>query len=164
MPYFASYHIDVRVTATAERVFDVLDDPARLGAHMSRRSAMTLGGRFEYRVEGDGRRVGSTIRLSGRVLGVVLDVVQQVTVYVRPHRKYWETVGEPRLGVIGAYRMGFEIHPVGQASHLRVSIQYALPQGPLPAPLRRFAAHRYARWCVRRIVAEAVLASDPTPP
>lgn len=161
MQYPLFQQLEVNVAAVPAQVFDVLDDPARVGAHMKRRSVMTLGGRFQYEIDDDGRRVGSTIRLTGRVLGVRLAVVERVTEHERPHRKSWETVGEPRLGIIGRYCMGFEIEPVGDASRLRVFVRYALPAHPIWALLRRLAARRYARWCVERVADDAIRGAAP---
>ena len=84
--------------------------------------------------------MGSHIRLSGRILGMQLYVDEVVTQRNPPFEKTWETVAEPRLLVIGAYRMGFTVAEDGGASRLRVFIDYALPSrgGALARPsLRR---------------------------
>jgi hypothetical protein len=54
-------------------------------------------------------------------------------------RKVWQTVGTPRLLVIGPYRMGFSLVPIedsdpnsNRSTHLTVSIDYALPVRGLP--------------------------------
>ncbi|WP_246299851.1 hypothetical protein [Sinorhizobium psoraleae] len=55
-----------------------------------------------------------------------------------PCRKVLETRGQPKLLVIGAYRMGFEIRPSGEASRLRVFIDFDYPAtfaGKLLGPL-----------------------------
>src|SRR5438093_7922103 len=87
------------------------------------------GGRMPIALDaGRGQRVGSRIRLIGRVLGMELAAEERVTEHTPPHRKVWETTGSPKLLVIGHYRMGFEVTPEGQASRLRVFINYALPE------------------------------------
>jgi hypothetical protein len=106
--------------------------------------------------EQQGHAVGSVIRLSGRAIGITLAVEETVIERVRPRRKVWQTVAEPRLLVIGAYRMGFDIEPQQSGSGLTVFIDYALP----PAGTSRWLGHLfggiYARWCVKRIAADAV--------
>ena len=100
---------------------------------MEKPSLMMAGATM--RVETDalkGRAVGSVIRITGRVLGVNLTVDEVVTERVPPLHKTWETRGEPRLLVIGSYRMGFTISPQGDRSRLVVFIDYQLPP-------RRFA-------------------------
>jgi hypothetical protein len=103
-----------------------------------------------------GRNVGSHIRLSGRVLGLQLHVDEVVTQRNPPFEKTWETVAEPRLLVIGGYRMGFTVTPANNESQLRVFIDYALPPSGLPRWLGRMFGGWYARWCTRRMVDDAV--------
>ena len=72
-----------------------------------------------------------------------------------PHRKVWRTTGEPRLLVIGGYEMGFAITEEGAGSRLSVWIDYALPSRGWARWLPALAG-LYARWCVRRMVIDAV--------
>ena len=77
--------------------------------------------------EGRGQKVGSRIRIAGSVLGINLAVDETVIERDPPRRKVWETIGVPRLLVIGHYRMGFEVTPTDDAARLRVFIDYSLP-------------------------------------
>lgn len=80
-----------------------------------------------------------------------------------PFRKVWETVGTPRLVVIGPYRMGFSLVPSGggagaahsEAVGLTVFIDYALPQHGFARLLGRVFGDWYARWCTAGMVADA---------
>lgn len=47
--------------------------------------------------EGHGQRVGSHIRVSGRVLGIDLSLDELVTEREPPTLKIWETVGSPNF-------------------------------------------------------------------
>lgn len=70
------------------------------------------GGRMETMVdEGRGQKIGSHIRLSGKAFGISVALDEVVTRYEPPRFKTWETVGTPKLLVIGHYRMGIEITP-----------------------------------------------------
>ena len=90
--------VGVVVAARPDALFDYLDDPARLGAHMSRRSWRTAGARMAYEYDGgQGRHVGAKIRLTGDLLGLTIAVDETVTERVPPHVKVWETNGAPRL-------------------------------------------------------------------
>ena len=145
------------VEAEPARLFDRLDDQARLSAHMSKRSWRMGWGRMETILdEQGGRAVGSHIILRGRVLGIRLALDEVVTLREPPMRKEWETVGEPRLLVIGPYRMGFKITPREDGlSTLRVVIDYDLPSRGVARLLGKLFGVAYARWCVTRMVTDA---------
>ncbi len=145
------------IRAAAERVFEFADDHATMSAHMGKPSWRMGWGRMEISLdENRGKAAGSHIRLNGRILGIRLAVEEVVTERNPPHRKLWETVNSPHLLVIGHYRMGFEITPQGNASLLRVFIDYALPDA---APIRWLGyllGRYYAKWCIRQMVGDAV--------
>ena len=150
--HFESY---AKLNSPAETVFAHLDDHKRLSAHMSQSSWMMAGSSMSIELDAlQGHAAGSHIRLSGRVLGIPLAVDEVVTVYNPPLRKLWETVGTPRLLVIGHYRMGFEITPQGNCSELRIFIDYALPESAPACWLGKMFGSLYARWCTRRMVSD----------
>ena len=137
-------------------LFAQLDDHAVLSSHMGRSSWMMGGGRMDAELDDGGfRRRGSVLRMHGRVFGLALEVEEVVTEYEPPSRKAWDTVGEPRLLVIGAYRMAFGIEAWKGGSMLTVSIDYALPTRGLSRWLGKLLGAWYARWCTRRMVADA---------
>lgn len=141
------------IVAPPQDVFDFLDDPERIGAHMSGGSPMMLGGAMRYRLDaGRGREVGSVIRIDGRMLGLALHVEEVITERVPPVRKIWQTAGYQKMIVIQDYRMGFETHPAPGGTELRGFIDYTLPQGVVGGLLGLLAGPLYARWCVTRIV------------
>jgi hypothetical protein len=75
------------ISASPTRVFDYVDDHARLAGHMSKSSWMMGSGHMNVEVD------------------------EVVSHRVPPRAKVWSTVGTPRLLVIGHYRMGTEIDP-----------------------------------------------------
>lgn len=157
MTYSNSAQTVVNVAASAEALFDYLDDQARLGSHMQTPSMMMLGGRMSYGFdEAQGRAVGSVIRMEGRILGGSLSVEEVVVERQPPHRKVWETRGRPNLLVIGAYRMGFEITPSGVSSRLRVFIDYDYPSSVTGKIVGAMFGPIYARWCVERMAKDAI--------
>jgi hypothetical protein len=144
------------INASPERLFDYLDDYARLGAHMEKPSMMMMGGRMTYEFdETKGRAVGAAIKMGGRFLGVGLSVEEVVVERAPPRRKVWETRGRPRLIVIGAYRMGFDVTPAGEGSSLRVFIDYDRTPSLTGRILSRAFGPIYARWCVKRMAEDA---------
>lgn len=104
---------------------------------MNKRSWRMGWGRMQLHLDaGAGRKVGSHMRLDGRVFGVRISLDEVVTEHTPPTRKVWATVGTPRLLVIGSYQLGFGIEPTPIAPNavpsgnvtLTVSINYALPE------------------------------------
>lgn len=145
----------VEINTPAEAIFAHLDDHRHLSAHMSQSSWMMAGSRMEFEFDASrGTAVGSKIGLRGRILGVPLSVDEVVTERTPAVRKVWETIGTPKLLVIGPYRMGFEITPKGEAARLRVFIDYALPERPLRW-LGQMFGDAYARWCTTTMVGDA---------
>ena len=157
--YPLHYRSEVDVDIDAHTLFAHLDDHKRLASHMEKPSLM-MGG-ATMRVETDalrGQAVGSLIRVTGRVLGMKLAVKEVVTEHVPPWRKIWETCGEPRLLVIGSYRMGFTISPRGRFSRLVVFIDYRLPSRGIAHGLGLVFGRAYASWCTRRMATDAMAA------
>jgi len=154
MAHAHHYEEAIAIPAKIESVFAYVDDHDNLAGHMDRPSMMMAGSRLETRLdEGRGQTIGSHIRMRGRVLGIPIDLDEVVTERVEPTHKAWETVGVPRLIVIGPYEMGFDVNPNANGSMLRVSIDYDLP--PKNAWLGRLFGKLYARWCVRQMTGEA---------
>lgn len=151
------YESHAIVCAPADRVFAHIDDHSQLSSHMSESSWMMGGGRMQIDLDdGRGQKVGSRIRLAGKVFGIELSVEEVVTERHPPFRKTWETIAPPKLLVVGRYRMGFELFPRGEHSTLRVFIEYELPPGPGTRWLGRLFGAFYAKWCTRRMVNDAV--------
>lgn len=168
LPYHAESH--EKLHGPIDRIYAHLDDHARLAAHMNKRSWRMGWSRMKLHVDdAAGRAAGSQIRLDGRVLGVALSLVEEITERTPPTRKVWATVGTPRLLVIGPYRMGFTLTPAGndvldgRPDDVTVSvfIDYALPDRGIPWLLGRIFGHKYARWCTGRMVTDAYAAFAP---
>jgi hypothetical protein len=152
------YEASAAIAADPAALFDRLDDQTRLGAHMAEPTLMMGGGKMTYAFdEGRGRTVGSHIKMEGAAFGLKLSADEVVTERKVPRRKVWKTVGSPKLLIIDAYEMGFEISPAGAGATLRVWIDYATPGGLVGAIAGRPLAEMYARWCVDRMVTDAQL-------
>ena len=105
----------------------------------------------------EGKAVGSRVGLSGRVLGVGLELEEMVVERDPPRRKTWETVRPPKLLVIGPYRMGFRVEPASATSAvLSVFIDYELPARGAGRILGHLLGSWYATWCTKRMTKEAV--------
>ncbi|MEK7217357.1 MAG: SRPBCC family protein, partial [Chloroflexota bacterium] len=159
-PLGRHYEESITLNAAPEDVFALVDDHSRLSSHMSQSSWLMGGGRMEITLDqGQGREVGSHIRLSGEVLGMRLFLDEVVTRREPPGVKVWQTVGDVRLLVIGHYRMAIEVKPQPAGSLLRVAIDYDLPS--TGAWLGRLCGGFYARWCVQQMIKGAREAFRP---
>jgi len=141
------------IPAPPRDVFAFVDDHSRFSSHMSESSWMMGGGHMTVETDdANGQAVGSHIRLGGRVFGLRLFLDEVVIRREPPVLKIWETVGTPRLLVIGRYAMGVHITPGGAGSDLTVFIDYELPnRWPLSWVGRLFGG-MYARWCVEQML------------
>lgn len=158
MSYQCSAESTVSVRASAEAVFDYLDDHRRIAGHMSRPSMMMLGSRMSYEFDQtEGREIGGRIRITGAILGIRLSVEETIVERQPPTRKVWETSAAPRLLVIGSYRMGFDIEAMQEASNLRVFIDYNTPPSSTGRLIGALLGPIYARWCVGRIASDAAI-------
>jgi len=142
--------VSVAVDAHPEAVFALADDHAWLAGHMSASSWMMAGSAMTTSMDDKhGRAIGAHITMTGTVLGITLELDEVVTERVPPWAKTWETVGQPRLLVIGGYRMGFRIRRDDPRSHVTMWIDYDLPQRQ--RWLGVLFGQVYARWCVRQM-------------
>jgi hypothetical protein len=147
------------IATSPQDLFAFLDDHRRLAAHMETPSLMMAGASMKITTDSQqGQALGSWIRLEGRVLGIALSVEEVVSEYTPPFLKTWETRGEPRLLVIGKYRMGFELAPREGKTQLSVWIDYDLPSGLPGRWLGRLLGAVYADWCVTRMIKDSALA------
>ena len=153
-------HMEASAHLAAEphKVFALLDDQTRLAEHMGKPSLMMGGGKMTYELdEQKGQAVGSHIRMGGSAFGLQLFLDAVVTERIPPRRKVWQTVGMPRLVVIGSYKMGFELTGAGAGSTLKVWIDYDLPRRGLGRFVPALGS-AYARWCVKQMASDAVRA------
>src|SRR3989344_9551956 len=145
------YEESTLISASPEELFAYVDDHKRFSSHMGKSSLMMGGGRMDVSTdEGRGQRVGSHILLGGRALGINLFLDEVVTRHEPPLIKTWETVGIPKLLIVGSYGMGIEITPQNEQSQLLVYIDYDLPA--TNTWLGLLFSGIYAKWCVRQMV------------
>jgi hypothetical protein len=148
------------IPAAADRVFAYLDDHRQFSAHMGESSWMMAGTTMQTELDAaGGRSVGSHVRMRGQVLGLNLELDEVITERDPPLRKVWETVGEPSLLVIGAYRMGVDLRPELDSTVLTVFIEYWLPHRA--TVLGVIFGSLYAKWCVNQMLRGVVRHFSP---
>lgn len=154
--FLKHYEESVTISTTAKNLFDFVDDHNNFSSHMNKPSLMMGGGKMTTKMDqGNGKSVGSHIYLKGKAFGIEIYLDEIVTKHDQPRYKEWETVGEPKLLIIGKYRMGLEIKETQGQSSLRVFIDYDLPSG-MTRIIGILLGDSYARWCVRQMVNGAI--------
>jgi hypothetical protein len=149
--YQRHYEDQATINAKPEEVFVFVDDYSRLSSHMNQSSWMMGGGKMETKVDaGRGQQIGSHITMGGKVFGLNLFLDEVVKEREIPRFKSWETVGDPKLLVIGDYSMALEITPNGNQSTLKVSIDYNLQKKN--RWMGQLFGSMYAKWCVRQML------------
>lgn len=133
-------------------VFDFIDDHIKFSSHMNKSSWMMGGAKMTTEVDKDkGQKIGSHIKMGGKIMGFNLFLDEIVTERSRPTRKAWKTVGNPNLLVIGNYQMGVELVPENNKTKLKVFIDYDLPDGASKV-LGVMFGNIYAKWCVDQML------------
>lgn len=153
--YERHYEKTVKVEASADKVFAYADDHRNFSSHMNQSSWMMGGGRMKTETdEGNGKKVGSHIRMGGTVFGINLFLDEVIVEHEPPRSKAWETVGEVKLLVIGHYKLGFKVSPKEEKALLKVYIDYNLPQTLISNILGRVFGGIYAKWCVEKMATD----------
>ena len=146
-----NYESSITLIAEPKEIFAYIDDHKGFSSHMTKSSWMMGGGSMKVTTdEGNGQRIGSHIRLNGKAFGINLFLEEIITKYKPPNIKSWETVGIPRLLIIGSYKMGIEIKEGENGSNVRVFIDYQLPK--TNTWLGILFSKLYAKWCVHQMI------------
>lgn len=145
------YESSITLKDEPKEIFAYIDDHKGFSSHMTKPSWIMGGGNMVVTTdEGNGQRIGSHIRLTGKAFGINLYLDEVITEYKPPHLKSWETVGVPKLLVIGSYKMGIEIKEIKDGSNLRIYINYQLPKTNTWIGI--LLSKPYAKWCVFQMI------------
>src|SRR3990167_8111112 len=151
--YSKHYEQSVVVEASADKVFAYVDDLRNFSSHMNQSSWMMGGGYMKTETDkGGGQKVGSHIRMKGKVFGINLFLDEVITIHNPPFKKEWQTVRDISLLVIGHYKLGFDIVPQNNSSLLKVYIDYSLPRSFKARWLGILFGKMYAKWCVNQMI------------
>lgn len=147
------YEESVLILANPKSVFAYADDHTNFSSHMNKSSWMMGGGKMETKIDkGKGQKVGSHIKMNGKVFGINLYLDEVITIHKTPYQKEWQTVGDINLLVIDHYKLGFEISPEKNKSNLKVYIDYDLPKTVGGRILGYLLGEIYAKWCVKQML------------
>lgn len=141
------------VSESPDAVFVYADNHANFSSHMNKSSWMMGGSKMETQLDkGEGQKIGSHIKMSGRVFGINLFLDEVITIHDPPRHKEWQTVGDIKLLVVDHYTLGFEIKPEQTGSRFNVYINYNLPKSWKAHILGVLFGGMYAKWCVGQMV------------
>ncbi len=147
------YEESMFIKASVEELFAYVDDHKNFSSHMNKSSWMMGGGSMQTQIDEEkGQKVGSHIRMHGKVFGITLFLDEVIIKYEVPFHKEWQTVGDLKLLVIDHYKLGFEIEPKDNGSNFKVYIDYYLPESPGTRILGYLFGGMYARWCVQQMI------------
>ena len=147
------YEENTLISTSPQEVFNYVDNHSNFSSHMTKSSWMMGGSRMKVDLDEEkGKKIGSHIKMHGKVLGIELSLDEIVTKREPPKSKIWETVGTPKLLLIGPYQMGLEIKSQKGNSNLEVFIDYELPTTISTRWLGYLFGGIYAKWCVSQMI------------
>jgi ribosome-associated toxin RatA of RatAB toxin-antitoxin module len=125
----AEIHKSTTVAETAEKVFEIVDDPANFPNYVPNVHEVVDVRRSEG-------RIGDSFRAIYKVVGVTFDEKFTVTEYQRPNRITSAFSG----GMTGTFAWTFE--PQGEGTKIKVDVDYQLAGGPLGKAVDSLMLHR----------------------
>jgi hypothetical protein len=139
--------------ASAEAVFNCIDDLSVTGMHMTESSMPMMGGKMglEY-LSPSKTGLNTKYRWTGKMLGMALDFTVLVTKWVKGKEKSWETEGIPKMIIYSWFRMDLAVEGDHQKSTAHLSISYERPKGFLNRILSFILADWYCRWCLKNML------------
>jgi hypothetical protein len=143
-------------TASAEDVFNNLDDLGVTGSHMTNSSAMMMGSKLKLTyltLHHIGS--GSKYRWQGKMMGIPMDFTVVVTKWIKDKEKIWETVGDSKLIIYSWYRMTLRIEPINTGTRATLSIGYLRPQFFILKMISFLFADLYCIWCLKKMLGDA---------
>ena len=152
----AGEQYEVEILAPPEKVFAHMEDINNVGWHMSgERSMPMMGSRLILEVIDDKKGVGATYRWKGSIMGMIIDIEETVTKWVRDREKTWQTIGKPKMIVMSDYTMHLLLTPTEGGTHAMFEIDYSLPKTPWGWMIGKLLARKYAKWCIQRACEDA---------
>lgn len=140
-------------SSTPELVFQKIDDLGVTGMHMTESSMMMMGSKLNLQYLSENEKgLGTKYRWTGRVMGMEMDFIVEVTKWIPGKEKTWETVGPAKLIIFSWYRMHLDVSETGQGALATLSISYERPKGVLYQILSFLLADFYCVWCLNNML------------
>jgi hypothetical protein len=142
--------------APADIVFSYLDDLGVTGMHMTQSSTMMMGSKLnlEY-LTTHHKGLNSKYRWTGKMIGMKMDFTVEVTKWINPVEKAWETIGEAKMIIYSWYRMHLLVYPNGNTTQAELSITYEKPKGWFARIVSSLFADWYCNWCLKNMLSDS---------
>ena len=141
------------IQASPANVFESLDDLGVTGMHMTQSSAMMMGSKLhlQYLTENH-KGLGSRYRWTGKMMGMNMDFTVEVTKWIKPLEKIWETIGESKMIIYSWYRMNLLLTKRNEGTLVQLSITYKKPDSWFGGIISFLFADWYCRWCLKNML------------
>jgi hypothetical protein len=142
--------------ASAQIVFETIDDLGVTGMHMTKSSMMMMGSKLTLQfLTSNKTGFGSRYRWTGKMMGLAMDFTVEVTKWVNGVEKVWETIGKTKLIIYSWYRMELFVNETNGKTEAELSISYEKPKGFFNKIVSFLLADWYCRWCLRKMLGDA---------
>ena len=142
--------------ASADEVFNSLDDLSIAGMHMTNTSMPMMGGKMNLEFLTLARKgLHTSYRWTGKVLWMLLDFTIVVTRWIKGREKTWETVTPAKMIIYAWFRMDLKVMESNHQSTAHLSISYEKPKETINRILSFLFADWYCRWCLKNMLNDA---------
>ncbi len=146
----------ILIRASPEKVFEFMDDVRNMGMHMSRDSRAMMGSHLDLEMLSENTSgPGASYRWKGKVMGMTIDFTMVVTKWIKDIERVWETIGEPKVIVIGKYSMFLKLAPADGSTMTTLGISYEKPKDFFGKVLEFFLGKWYCNWCLNNMLHDA---------
>ena len=154
---------NIIIHSTAEKVFACMDDIADTGMHMTKSSIPMMGSKLELKqLSENATGLNSKFRWFGKMMGFTMDFTVVVTKWIKDKEKVWETIGKPKMIILGWYQMRLLVSAEAQNIKAVLSITYTKPKNIFFKFIAFFLAPLYSNWCLNNILQDSKKTLDGT--
>lgn len=152
---------EIVIHAAQEDVFSFMDDLSKTGMHMSEKSMMMMGSKLALEhLSGPARGVGAVYHWHGKVMGMRIDITEKITTWIENREKIWETIGRPKIILLGWYRMILKTSAVKEGTLTSLQIDFTPPEGFFYRILYSLFSGWYCNWCLTNMLNVKIAPAD----
>ena len=128
---------------------------------MSENSMMMMGSKLTLEhLSGPERGVGAIFRWLGKIMGMEIDITERITTWIENREKVWETIGQPKIILLGWYRMILKTSAVKEGTLTSLQIDFTPPSGFFYKILYFLFSGWYCNWCLNNMLGGDIMAAD----